>query len=101
MTVLILQFLALLALVSALILYRIERNQDNAIFRIDKVTFYPKKRAVYYIMRKAMFSKWKVWEVEQGIRGYHSFEEARAALEQKLDYEGIEMTESEVMKEYG
>lgn len=99
--VLTLQFVALASMLIAWVLYRKTHKASKALFKIEKVTFYPDNNTVYYILRRGLFSRWKVWEAEPGLRGYQDFDEAQTVLEKLLDSNGIEMTVSETVKEYG
>lgn len=95
----------ILNLVAAAILFLVLLNfpkvhSNKARFRIDEVEFHDRVR-VYYPMRRGWF-KWKVMELEEGIRGYRDYDEAQAALEDYLCVNlGLEISQTKTMKEYG
>jgi hypothetical protein len=94
---LLLLFVAEAALLVALVAFPRTKTPS---FRIEKVTFHDGV-VTFYPMKRTMWG-WKNFQVEEGVRGYRSIEEARDALEGYLSQElNLEISESEVVKEYG
>ena len=94
------QFVALTAMVLAWIAYRRQHPREQALFRIEK-TSYHDGNTLYYIQKRHLFNKWRTIEPIPGVRGHRSFREAERVLEDHLATIGIEMSETEVVKEYG
>lgn len=88
---------ALSALIIALAAYPRKRQP---LYRIDKTSFHDGAE-MFYPMKRTPFG-WKVFIVEESIRGYHTLEDARNALEGFLSQElNLEISKTETVKEYG
>lgn len=89
---------ALLALITALVIYP---RVKQPLYRIDRVTFVDGV-VCFYPMKRVMFGRWKVLELEKGIRCYKTDNEARAAMVDYLTNKlHLEISETETIEEYG
>ncbi len=97
----VLQFVALLALIIAFYAYRVTHAKENRpLFRIEKVD-YIAGGTWYYCSRRWPFNQWRTFEVEEGVKGYASQAEAERAMKDHLKKMGLEGDETTVVKEYG
>jgi hypothetical protein len=91
-----LQGIAVAALSVALIYFP---RKTEPLFRIERVSFHD-GTVVFYPMKRTMFG-WKNFQIEKGVRGYRTLEEATSELEQYfVNNLGCEISESIVVKEY-
>lgn len=96
----VLLYVALLSLIIAFFAYRrAHPGKDNPLFRIEKVA--SPRRTVYYCMRRWPFNQWRSFEIEEGVKGYNTFEQAETAMKEYLANLGLELSETTVEKEYG
>ena len=95
------QLIALMSMTLALIAYRrAHPPKENPFYRIEKHTFHD-NRIVYYCTRRWPLNQWRVVEVEPGVRGYNTLSEAQQAMTRHFTGMGLELSEAEVVKEYG
>jgi len=100
--ILVAQYVALSCMVLAWIVYRVERGaKERARFRIERVQFYDTDRIVYYCSRRWMFNRWRTFEIDKGVKGYNTEEEAKAAMEGYLTKVGMDLTKTWIIETYG
>lgn len=97
--VLLMQLIALQSLILTWMVYRVAHRKDKPLFRIERVA--SQRRTVYYCMRRRPFNQWRSFEIEEGVKGYNTFEQAEVAMKEYLNNLGLDMSETTVEKEYG
>ena len=97
----VLQYVALLALIIAFYAYRVTHAKRNQlIFRIERVDFI-EGQTIFYCCRRWPFNQWRSFEVEEGVKGYQTQEQAEQAMKEYLKRIGLEGNETTVVREYG
>lgn len=99
--IMVLQYVALLALIIAFYAYRVTHRKENKpIYRIYRVD-YIEGGTFYYLSRRWPFNQWRTFKAEEGVKGYTTQKQAEQAMKDHLKKMGLEGDETTVVKEYG